>query len=140
MRALTFITLLVLGLGCAGTKDAAMAPSMLYGIWVPVRQEMGGKPLPKAAYENSKLTLSDSSYTLIAESVDKGVVTYGEHTMDIYGREGVNAGKHFTARYTYDDGQLTICYNLAGGAYPEAFETKGKPLYFLSVFTRENGR
>ena len=29
--------------------------------------------------------------------------------MDIYGREGVNAGKHFTAIYKMESDQLTIC-------------------------------
>jgi hypothetical protein len=40
----------------------------------------------------------DSNYTLTAESVDKGIVKYGSgDKMDIYGKEGVNMGKHFTA-------------------------------------------
>ena len=56
--------------------------------------------------------------------------------MDIYGKEGVNSGKHFTAIYKFEEGLLTICYNLSGDRYPEAFETKGKPMYFLSVFKR----
>jgi len=35
---------------------------------------------------------------------------------------------------------LTICYNLKGDSYPDEFETKGKPLFFMSVFRRENGK
>lgn len=77
------------------------------------------------------------NYTVIAESVDKGVVKYKNDKMDIYGKEGTNAGKHFTAIYKYENKQLTICYNLLGNSYPEAFETKGKPLLFLSIFERE---
>ncbi len=57
--------------------------------------------------------------------------------MDIYGKEGVNTGKHFTAIYKIENGQLTICYNLLGNIYPEAFETKGKPMYFLSLFKKD---
>jgi hypothetical protein len=57
--------------------------------------------------------------------------------MDIYGKEGVNAGKHFTAIYKIENGQLTICYNLSGDGYPEAFETNTKPTLFLSVFKKE---
>ena len=79
-----------------------------------------------------------------AESADKGEVTYNNGKMDIYGKEGVNAGKHFTAIYKYENlpaggagGQLTICYNLMGDSYPEAFETKSKPVLFLSVFKKE---
>jgi uncharacterized protein (TIGR03067 family) len=136
MRLLTFLSLALLGLGCAGTKNSSMDPNALYGVWVPVRQEMGGKALPKAIYEQQKLILSDSSYTVVAESVDKGIVIYGDHTMDIYGKEGVNAGKHFTARYAYEEGMLTICYDLSGKGYPENFATSGKPLYFLSIFKK----
>ena len=81
--------------------------------------------------------MSDSTYTVIAESVDKGVMRRTDDKMDIYGREGVNAGKHFTAIYKYDNDQLTICYNLLGNSYPETFETKSRPTLFLSVFTKE---
>lgn len=132
----------MLGLSCAGTKNATsgsyrMKPGKLSGTWVPVKQEMGGTMLPKAVFENQKLIINDSTYTVIAESIDKGVVKYRDDKMDIYGREGVNAGKHFTAIYKYENEQLTVCYNLLGNSYPEAFETKGKPMYFLSVFKKE---
>jgi uncharacterized protein (TIGR03067 family) len=136
MRILTIITVILIGLGCAGTKKAGNNSSSLNGTWVPVRQEMGGKELPEAVYKTQQLIIDDSSYTLVAESVDKGVVRYSGQQMDIYGREGVNKGKHFTALYKLDNGQLTICYNLRGTDYPTTFETAGKPLYFLSVFKK----
>jgi len=113
-----------------------MNTSVLNGDWTPIKQEIGGKELPAAAFEKQKLTISDSNYTLIAESTDKGVLKYNGNKMDIYGKEGVNAGKHFTAIYKMENEQLIICYNLAGNIYPETFDTKGKPLYFLSVFKK----
>ncbi|HXB42626.1 MAG TPA: hypothetical protein VNV85_01140 [Puia sp.] len=105
--------------------------------WVPIKQEIGGTALPKTVFETQKLIISDSNYTFIAESTDKGVVKYMVDKMDIYGRQGVNAGKHFTALYKFENEQLSICYNLAGDSYPQTFETKGKPMYFLSVFKKE---
>jgi uncharacterized protein (TIGR03067 family) len=129
MRIKNFISLLIIGLSCASTKYATMKSSPLDGTWVPIKQEMAGTLLPKAAFENQKLILSDSAYTVIAESIDRG--------MDIYGKEGVNSGKHFTAVYKFENEELTICYNLSGTGYPETFETKGKPMYFLSVFKKE---
>lgn len=107
------------------------------GTWIPIKQEIGGTSLPKVAFENQKLILSDSSYTVIAESIDKGLVKYNNEKMDIYGKEGVNAGKHFTAIFKYENEQLTICYNLLGDSYPQAFETIEKPSFFLSVFKKE---
>lgn len=105
---------------------------------VPIQQEMAGKQWPPAAFEKQKLIVGNNAYTLIAESVDKGDVTYSGGKMDIYGKEGVNAGKHFTAIYKYEKERLTICYNLSGDTYPEAFETKSKPTLFLSVFKNES--
>lgn len=109
----------------------------LNGTWIPIKQELSGTLLPNAAFEKQKLIINDSSYTVIAESIDKGVVKYTNNKMDIYGKDGVNAGKHFTAIYKYEKGQLTICYNLVGDNYPEDFETKSRRLLFLSVFKRD---
>ena len=137
MRAITFIALLIFSLSCVGPKNATTKPNKLNGTWLPVQQEIGGAPLPKAAFEKQKLIISDSTYTFIAESVDKGVVKYSDNKMDIYGKEGVNSGKHFTAIYKLENEQLTVCYNLTGNSYPETFATKGQPMYFLSVFKKE---
>jgi uncharacterized protein (TIGR03067 family) len=122
---------------CATPKKPAMSPGVLSGTWAPVKQELGGKELPAVVYEKQKLILTDSTYTVIAESIDKGIVKYSDNKMDIYGKEGVNAGKHFTAIYKLENGQLTICYNLLGDSYPETLDSKGKPMYFLSVFKKE---
>lgn len=139
MRLITFFTLII-GLSCASTKNATMKPGKLNGTWVPVKQEIGGTLLPKPAFEKQKLIIVDTAYTVIAESVDKGVVKYTDDKMDIYGKDGVNAGKHFTAIYKFENELLIICYNLAGDSYPEAFETKGKPMYFLSEFKKEQAK
>ena len=137
MRLVIVISILILSLGCGTTKNAATKQNKLNGTWLPVKQEIGGVSLPKAAFETQKLIVSDSSYTFMAESVDKGVLKYKDDKMDIYGKEGVNAGKHFTALYKYENEQLSICYNLAGNSYPETFDTKGKPAFFLSVFQKQ---
>jgi uncharacterized protein (TIGR03067 family) len=138
MRIIIFTSLFVLGIGCTGPKKAVTQTNNLNGTWIPVKQEIAGKELPKAVYEKQKLVIIDSNYTFTAESVDKGIVKYGGgDKMDIYGREGINTGKHFTAIYRFENGLLTICYNLAGDSYPDAFETKSKSTLFLSVFTKQ---
>ena len=137
MRPLLFFFLLLFSAGCTSIKNNKMESNKLNGTWLPVKQEFGGTGLPLAAFEKQKLILNDSNYTLIAESVDKGVVKYKGDKMDIYGKEGVNSGKHFMAIYKYENEELTICYNLMGNSYPEAYDTKGQPLFFLSVFKKE---
>ena len=137
MRTTTFISLLILGLGCTSTKNAATNSGQLNGTWVPVKEEIGKVSLPPVAFQRQQLIINDSLYTFSAESVDKGVVKYNGNKMDIYGKDGVNAGKHFTAIYKYENEQLTVCYNLLGDSYPEAFETKGRPTIFLCLFKKK---
>jgi uncharacterized protein (TIGR03067 family) len=102
-----------------------------------VKQEISGMVLPPASFKDQKLSISNGGYTFVAESVDKGIIKRIKNRMDIYGKEGVNAGKHFTAIYKMENNQLIICYNLAGDKYPEAFDTKDNKQYFLCVFEKE---
>lgn len=127
----------MLGISCASTKHTTITSNKLNGTWLPVKQEIGGTLMPKEFVERQKLIINDSTYTVIAESIDKGVAKYTDNKIDVYGKEGVNAGKHFTAIYKFENEELTICYNLSGNDYPETFDTKGKPTYFLSVFKKE---
>lgn len=131
-----FIGLVIVGAICASFIVANKPSRALNGTWIPIKQEMNGEELPSLIFGDQKMIIKNNEYTYIAESIDRGEVTYqGEH-MDIYGKEGVNAGKHFTALYKYKKGLLTICYNLMGDSYPENFETKNMPTRFVSVFKR----
>ena len=134
MRITSFILLLIFAISCNTTKK--IASTKLNGLWIPVQQEMAGKPLPSTIYEKQTLIIHDTTYIFTAESIDKGVLKYSNGKMDIYGKEGVNAGKHFTAIYKMENEQLTICYNLKGDSYPAAFETKSKPTLFMSTFRK----
>jgi uncharacterized protein (TIGR03067 family) len=140
MRKLTILFFVCLIIGCAASKKTKAKENALNGTWLTEKMEIGGAPLPKAAFENQKLTLGDSTYTFVAESVDKGTVKYSGNKIDIYGKEGVNAGKHFTAIYKFENDLLVICYNLEGNVYPETFETKGKPMYFVATFKKEQAK
>jgi uncharacterized protein (TIGR03067 family) len=136
MNRLLLFALICLMIACTTTKPISGKPGTLDGVWVPVKQEMGGEALPLPAFEKDTLTLQDTTYKY--SDRDKGVAIYNDGHMDIYGREGVNAGKHFTAIYKVDHGQLIVCYNLAADGYPADFETKSKPSLFMSVFKRSS--
>ena len=137
MRHLTIVLFTCLSIGFATTQKANAQTNSLNGTWIPVKQEMGGTSLPEAAFVKQKLVMLDSNYTFTAESVDKGIATYSNGKMDIYSKEGVNAGRHFPTIYKLENSQLFICYNLSGNGYPETFDTKGKPMYFLCVYKKE---
>ena len=136
MNKIVLSSIIFLSAACNTPKHASTIPSKFNGSWTPVKEEIGGTTLPPASFQTQKLIINDSNYTFTAESVDKGVVKINGDKMDIYGREGVNSGKHFTALYKLENEQLSICYNLSGDSYPESFDTKGKPKYFLAVFKR----
>lgn len=136
MRCLAIGFLIFLGLDCHTGKKVTGSSHDLDGHWIPVRQEIAGNSLPSTGFAKQQLIISDSNYTFNAESVDKGIAYYKEGKMDIYGKEGVNNGKHFMAIYKFENGHLTICYNLAGDSYPETFDTKNKQKYFLSEFVK----
>jgi len=137
MRSITFSSLFILCLVCISSINVTAQSNLLNGSWKPVKLEIDGSALPSETFEKQKLIISDSNYTFIAESVDKGIARYKDGKMDIYGKDGVNNGKHFTAIYKFENELLLICYNLAGDKYPETFETKGKPTYFLATFKKE---
>jgi uncharacterized protein (TIGR03067 family) len=137
MRSITFSSLFILCLVCISSINVTAQSNLLNGSWKPVKLEIDGSALPPETFEKQKLIISDSNYTFIAESVDKGIARYKNGKMDIYGKDGVNNGKHFTAIYKFENEILLICYNLAGDKYPETFETKGKPTYFLATFKKE---
>ncbi len=136
MRSLLFMCIVLTMLGCAGNNNISRKVNTLNGAWLPIRQEMGGKPLPSIIYEKQQLVINGLQFTLTAESIDKGDLQYKDGKMDIYGRVGVNAGKHFMAIYTLEKDQLTICYNLAGNSYPTSFETKAGTILFLAVYKK----
>lgn len=143
MKNYTLLLMLLIGLlgaGCSTSKKAASAAAQLDGTWIPIQEEIAGQTLPPAAFASQKLVLAGKTYTMTAESVDKGEANYSDGKLDIYGKEGVNTGKHFTAIYKLENEQLTICYNLVGDSYPTDFETKSKPMLFLAVFKKEGAK
>lgn len=113
----------------SGIKD-------IMGLWYPIREEIAGTKIPPVAFQSHKLELSGNHYVMTAESVDKGEFRIKGRQMDIYGKEGANAGKHLKAIYELKNNLLTICYDLEGSDYPSSFETKNHALYFMAVFEK----
>lgn len=133
----TLLTLLAFIVASAAFSQSPLNPPVLNGTWIPVRQQIGDTELPPTAFANQKLRIIDSVYHVVAESTDEGLSYYKDGKMDIYGKKGPNTGKHFMAIYKMENDRLVICYNLKGDDYPASFDTRGKPLYFLSVFKKD---
>jgi uncharacterized protein (TIGR03067 family) len=135
---LTFFSLFIICTALVSRKHNKSQQKELNGTWIPVREVLAGTPLVAAAFEKQQLIIKDSNYAVTAESVDKGIIKTNGNKMDIYGKDGVNAGKHFTAIFENKNDELMICYDLNGAGYPEAFDTKGKATYFLAVYKRQS--
>jgi len=140
MKLLPILLLSCLAIACNTAKKTQTNSFELNGVWIPTKQEMNGKDFPETVYQNYKLTMADSTYVFGIGKEDLGIATYNKGKMDIYGKEGPNKGKHYTAIYKLENGILTICYNLAGDTYPAAFETKSKPTLFLTVYKKEGSK
>ncbi len=109
------------------------------GTWLLTSAELGGVELPKGAA--IKLTLKGGTYELVAESPDRGTVTYDTSAkpkaMDIKGTDGPNKGKTFLAIYDLSGDKLTVCYDLTGKARPTEFATRPKTKLFLATYQRQ---
>ena len=103
--------------------------------------ELAGKKLPKKAAESIKMTLKEGKYEVVAESPDRGTVTYDNaakpKAMDIKGLEGPNKGKTFLAIYRLSGDQLAICYDLSGSSRPTEFKTRAQTKLFLVTYARQ---
>ena len=138
---LTWTAILLVSFGSAKSDDTKKDEPRIDGKWVAAKAEMGGKKLPKEVAANLKLTLKKGEYEVIAESPDRGTVTYDTSalpkTMDIKGVEGPNKGKTFLAIYELNDDELTICYDLSGESRPTEFKTQPNTKLFLVTYARE---
>ncbi len=135
MKRLPVFMIAAIFFGPASTQKINTNAEKLDGVWVTIRQEQDGKDLPEEVYEKYRLTITDSAYAYTND--DKGAVRYNNGKMDLYGREGANAGRHFTAIYKLEGDQLTICYNMAGDRYPGSFETRNDPSLLLTEYKRK---
>ena len=142
--SLTCIALLLGSPFVAFGDDSKKEEPKVDGTWLATKAELGGKKLPKKVTENLKLTLKKGDYEVVAESPDRGTVTYNNSAdpkeMDIKGTEGPNKGKTFLAIYELKDDKLTICYDLSGEARPTEFKTKPDTKLFLVTYRAQEGR
>lgn len=122
----------------AGERDDHEA---LQGVWIPVKAELGGQPMPDAVLKTISLKLTKNEYhVLVAGEPDNGTWTIDSATkpkgMKIIGTEGPNAGKTFPAIYELKDDTLRICYDLSGAKRPTEFMTSAGTKLYLVTYNR----
>ena len=110
--------------------------TILNGNWLTVYQEFEGRKISSTAFQGQQLILKENTYTIIGANIDEGIIKVNGQKLDIYGTDGANKGRHYSAIYRIEKNRLKICCNLAGNTYPTDFKTEANPQHFLSIFER----
>src|SRR3954463_11529267 len=125
IRFLLLILPFALSVTAVAARDDAQA---IQGTWVPVKADIGGKPMKEEFLTNTVMTLSSGKYEVtVAGSPDKGIYSLGTEskikTIDVTGTEGPNAGKKIPGIYELNGETLRICYGLRGSPRPTEFKS-----------------
>ncbi len=136
--------LVLLGIVTVAASSAARAEGpddlkAMDGVWLPVKAELGGKPMPDAVLKTITLKVDDGKYEVVVgkEGADSGtcklVPDSSPKGMDIEGKKGPNEGKTFLTIYELKGDTLRVCYDLSGKSRPKEFKTeKGTALYLVT--------
>lgn len=113
----------------------------IQGTWAISSAEIGGSFFPPEAARVITLKLDEGKYVVKAENLDKGTYTIDPTTkpksLDIFGTEGPNAGKHFPCIYELHGDELKVCYQLGDGPRPSKFECPPGSKIFLVTYKRK---
>jgi uncharacterized protein (TIGR03067 family) len=128
------------GLGAQEPDDSRA----LQGIWIPVKAELGGQPMPDAVLKSITLTLTKNEYEVVVAGepkADQGTWTIDPAArpkgMEVRGLRGPNAGKTFPAIYELKLDTLRICYDLSGAKRPTDFKTSAGTQLYLATYNRK---
>ncbi|HZR18249.1 MAG TPA: TIGR03067 domain-containing protein [Verrucomicrobiae bacterium] len=139
-----------LGFACAAALSNASVAAQnadlkaIAGVWVPIKAELGGQPMPPAVLKTITLKCGEGTYEVTIEGApqpDIGTFSIEPDAkpkgMKVLGVKGPNAGKTFPAIYEFDGDSLRICYDLSGAKRPAEFKTTiGTQLYLVTYQRR----
>jgi len=147
LYAMTNRFFICLAVGVSLTALAAPEPDdakTLQGIWIPVKAELGGQPMPDAILKTITLRLNQGEYevSIAGEGeLDKGTWTLDPAAkpkgMKITGVKGPNAGKVFPAICELKPDVLRVCYDLSGAKRPAEFKTSPGTQLYLVTYNRK---
>jgi uncharacterized protein (TIGR03067 family) len=122
----------------------------IQGMWVPIKAELAGRPMPDAVLKTISLKLTDGKYEVfVGDSPDRGTYTLDPaaqpKSITVTGTEGPNQGKTFPSIYElkHDDAagaagdSLRICYDLSGEKRPTEFKTAAGTKPYLVTYRRK---
>ena len=141
MKIKTLLSILALASMTTFAAEKSADAKNIQGTWLPVKGELGGRPMADEVLKIITLKLDGGNYEVTAENVDKGTYTLDAaakpKTIDITGTEGPNVGKKIPAIYELDGETLRICYGLGGGPRPTEFKSRSDTQVFLVTYKRK---
>jgi uncharacterized protein (TIGR03067 family) len=128
----------------AFAADESADAKALLGIWIPVKAELAGQPMPDAILKTITLKLTKGEYevTVTGEpEPDKGTWTLDTAAkpkgMKITSVKGPNMGKTFPAIYELKADTLRVCYDLSGVKRPTEFKASAGTQLYLVTYNRK---
>jgi uncharacterized protein (TIGR03067 family) len=142
MKNIFFIALLAAASLAALAADDSADIKALQGTWLPVKAELGGKPMSAEILKTIVLKLNKDNYeTTVAGEPDNGTWTIDASTkpkgMTVNGVIGPNAGRTFPCIYEIEGDTLRICYDLSGARRPTEFKTEAGTKLYLVTYNRK---
>jgi len=141
MKIKTLLSILALASMTTFAAEKSADAKNIQGTWLPVKGELGGRPMADEVLKIITLKLDGGNYEVTAENVDKGTYTLDAaakpKTIDITGTEGPNVGKKIPAIYELDGETLRICYGFGGGPRPTEFKSRSDTQVFLVTYKRK---
>jgi uncharacterized protein (TIGR03067 family) len=141
MKLLTCIALVLAVVVSAFAADISDSKA-IEGTWLPVKAELGARPMPDAVLKTISLKMEDGRYEVMADGhPDNG--TYSLNTtstpkgMTVVGTDGPNKGKTFPCIYELSGDTLRICYDLSGKKQPADFKTVAGTKLYLVTYKRK---
>jgi len=115
----------------------------LEGAWTPVAARVGAAAVAVEELRVRYLLLEAQRYGIVDRSnrvVDRGSYRVNERdspaTLDIVGRSGPHAGRTLHAIYELNNDELTVCYDLEGGARPADMQPRADRLLLTITYAR----
>jgi uncharacterized protein (TIGR03067 family) len=139
--ALSLVGLLALSFATFAGDAPAADGKALEGVWLPVKAELGGRPMADEVLKTITLRLDNGKYEVhVGDEPDRGTYTFDAttqpHSMSVTGTDGVNRGKTFPAIYELKGDTLRICYDLSGKKRPTEFKTAAGTKLYLVTYSR----
>ena len=143
MRTIFFALVVAFLLGTGLAAEHSGDIKALEGVWVPIKAELGGQPMPESVLKTITLRIKEREYEVIVKGEpepDRGTWSLDSaakpKAMTVSSLKGPNAGKIFPAIYELRDRKLTVCYDLSGVKRPTAFKSMSGTQLYLVTYSR----